>query len=122
MFGRLPSARAKDVGRQAMVKVHTNDLNLKALLLYRSGQHGSAVAIFHPRVPLLDNLQNYISMAVQRLIHELKMHPEWNVRHAMEYWKGKMEHMLKSLERCPNVLTIDDFIEGKEGEKIWPGP
>lgn len=73
-------------------------------------------------VPLLDNLQNYISMAVQRLIHELKMHPEWNVRHAIEYWKGKMEHILKSLDRHPSVLTVDDFIDGKKGEKIWPGP
>lgn len=72
------------------------------------------------QVPLLDNLQNYISMAVQRLIHELKMHPEWNVRHAIEYWKGKMEHILKSLDRHPSVLTVDDFIDGKAGEKIWP--
>ena len=73
-------------------------------------------------VPLLDNLQNYISMAVQRFIHELKMHPEWNVRHAIEYWKGKMVHILKSLTRNPSVLTVDDFIDTKEGEKIWPGP
>jgi len=72
-------------------------------------------------VPLLDNLQNYISMAVQRLIHELKMHPEWNVRHAIEYWKGKMEHILRSLDRHPSVLTVDDFIDGKKGERVWPG-
>ena len=77
-------------------------------------------------VPLLDNLQNYISMAVQRLIHELKIHPEWNVRHAIEYWKGKMEHIQISLGRDPSVLTVGDFIDGRESdskneEKIWPG-
>lgn len=72
-------------------------------------------------VPLLDNLQNYISMAVQRLIHELKLHPDWNVRHAIEYWKGRMEHILKSLDRHPDVLTIDDFIEDTTKERIWPG-
>jgi len=71
-------------------------------------------------VPLLDNLQNYISMAVQRLIHELKTHPDWSIRHAIEFWKGKMEHILKSLDRHPGALTVDDFIECKKGDKIWP--
>ena len=72
-------------------------------------------------VPLLDNLQNYVSMAVQRLIHELKTHPEWTVRHAVEYWKGRMEHILKSLKRHPSVLTVSDFIDGEKGEQLWPG-
>ena len=72
-------------------------------------------------VPLLDNLQNYISMAVQRLIYELKKHPKWNVRHAIEYWKGKMDHIQRSLDRHPAELAVGDFLDGGEEEKIWPG-
>lgn len=71
-------------------------------------------------VPLLDNLQNYISMAVQRLIHELKNHPSWDVRHGMEYWKGKMQHILNSLKANPRVLTTEDFIDGSKPERLWP--
>jgi hypothetical protein len=70
-------------------------------------------------VPLLDNLQNYLSMAVQRLIHELKKHPAWDVRHAIEYWNGKMMHLFGSLEQCPGVLTVDDFIDDSSTENIW---
>ena len=51
-------------------------------------------------------------MAVQRLIHELKKHPTWDVRHAIEYWNGNLVHILNSLEQCPRVLTVDDFIDG----------
>jgi hypothetical protein len=72
-------------------------------------------------VPLLDNLQNYVSMAVQRLIHELKTHPTWDVRHGIEYWMGKMEHILSSLKQEPNVLTIKDFIDDEKGGRIWSG-
>ena len=70
-------------------------------------------------VPLLDNLQNYLSMAVQRLIHELKQHPTWDVRHVVEWWSGKLNHILGSLEKNPNVLTIDDFIDGSSAEAVW---
>ncbi len=70
-------------------------------------------------VPLLDNLQNYLSMAVQRLIHELKQHPKWDVRHVTEYWNGKMLYFLNSLERNPRVLVVDDFIEDGSSQGIW---
>ena len=70
-------------------------------------------------VPLLDNLQNYLSMAVQRLIHELKEHPAWDVRHAIEYWNGKMVHQFESLERSPGALNVNDFIDDSSTESIW---
>lgn len=70
-------------------------------------------------VPLLDNLQNYLSMAVQQLIHEQKIHPTWDVRHVIEFWNGRMLHLLGSLERCPEVLTVDDFIYGNSREVLW---
>ncbi|MCA9094283.1 MAG: hypothetical protein KDA68_12400 [Planctomycetaceae bacterium] len=70
-------------------------------------------------VPLLDNLQNYLSMAIQRLIHELKQHPKWDVRHAIEYWNGKMSYLHGSLERCPEVLTVADFVDGGSNKKLW---
>ena len=70
--------------------------------------------------PLLDNLQNYLSMATQRLIHELKKHPSWRLRHVIEHWNGRMQHTLRSLERCPNVLTVNDVIDGGPNDKIWP--
>jgi len=71
-------------------------------------------------VPILDNLQNYLSMTVQRLIHEFKAHPTWEVRHTIEHWNGKMEHLLTSLKRSPEVLTVDDFIDGESNEHLWP--
>lgn len=71
-------------------------------------------------VPLLDNLQNYISMAVQRLIHELKRHPRWDIRHGIEYWKGNMDYILSSLPQNPDTLTTGDFIDGTKADKIWP--
>ena len=32
-----------------------------------------------------------------------------------------MEYILKSLNQHPNELTVDDFIDGTNAEKIWPG-
>lgn len=70
-------------------------------------------------VPLLDNLQTYLSMAVQRLIHELKTHPSWDIRHVIEYWNGRMLHITSFLERCPSELAFDDFIDSKSVERVW---
>ena len=71
-------------------------------------------------VPLLDNLQNYSSMLVQRLVHELKTHSDWNVRHSIAYWNGRMNHVIESLDRCPESLNVKDFLETDEVTQIWP--
>jgi hypothetical protein len=71
-------------------------------------------------VPLLDNLQNYISMAVQRLIHELKVHPGWSLRHVMAFWQWNMHHQLSSLQQRPSVLSAADFIETNDHAPLWP--
>ncbi len=70
-------------------------------------------------VPLLDNLQNYLSMLVQRMIHELKRHPEWSVRNLIEYWKGRMDHSLRCLDECPTSLATSDFLESGRNKQLW---
>ncbi|KAA1258367.1 hypothetical protein LF1_08860 [Rubripirellula obstinata] len=72
-------------------------------------------------VPLLDNLQNYLSMLVQRLIHETKRNAtnEWGVRHCIEYWKGRMHHSLDGLKENPSSLTTRDFLEKGQRIQLW---
>ncbi|MCC9654905.1 hypothetical protein [Rhodopirellula halodulae] len=72
-------------------------------------------------VPLLDNLQNYLSMLVQRLIHETKRNKtnEWGVRHCIEYWKGRMNHTLDGLKEDPASLTTRDFLEKGNRVYLW---
>jgi hypothetical protein len=70
-------------------------------------------------VPLLDNLQNYASMLVQRLVHELKENEHWTVRHAIEYWISRMTHVENSLKASPHCLTVGDFLETNETTKLW---
>ncbi len=71
-------------------------------------------------VPLLDNLQNYVSMAVQRLIHETKLNPAWTVRDVIAFWQWKMQHQLSSLEQHSAVLCSADFIDTHDREPLWP--
>lgn len=84
-------------------------------LLVHEGQEVSHI------VPLLDNLQNYLSMLVQRLIHETKRksHDEWDVRHCIEYWNGRMSHALNGLKDEPSRLTTRDFLEGCDRIPLW---
>ena len=70
-------------------------------------------------VPLLDNLQNYVSTLVQRLVHELKNHEGWDVRHAMEYWKNRMQHVFDCLKDHPPSLKLNDFLEIPNEDQIW---
>jgi hypothetical protein len=70
-------------------------------------------------VPLLDNLQNYASMLVQRLVHELKENEHWTVRHAIEYWISRMTHVENSLKASPHCLTVGDFLETNETTKLY---
>lgn len=72
-------------------------------------------------VPLLDNLQNYLSTLVQRLIHELELHPDWTIRQVVEYWNGRMNHIFVELKCRGGVeLMTDDFLEQvKHPKKIW---
>ena len=70
-------------------------------------------------VPLLDNLQNYLSMLVQRMIHELKKHPGWTVRNLIEFWNGRMNHALRCLNECPSALTTRDFLERGKTVQLW---
>ncbi len=73
-------------------------------------------------VPLLDNLQNYLSMLVQRLIHETKRksHSHWDVRHCIEYWNGRMLHVTNGLKDNPASLTTRDFLERGDSIGLWP--
>ena len=70
-------------------------------------------------VPLVDNLQNYLSMTLQRAIHELKVHPKWTLRNVIEYWNGNMNYIFNCLQTCPQQLTVDDFIDGDKKTGIW---
>ena len=72
-------------------------------------------------VPLLDNLQNYLSMLVQRLVHETKRksHHEWDVRHCIEYWNGRMSHVLNGLKEEPSRLTTRGFLEKCDRIPLW---
>lgn len=69
--------------------------------------------------PLLDNLQNYLSMLVQRILHELKTHPQWGVRELIEFWRGRMNHSLNSLKVSPSILTARDFLEVGDPLPLW---
>lgn len=71
-------------------------------------------------VPLLDNLQNYLSMLSQRLIHELKKHPKWTIRDVAEYWNGRMQHQMLILAASPHLLTAADFLEDVDESVLWP--
>ncbi|WP_206036348.1 hypothetical protein [Crateriforma spongiae] len=72
-------------------------------------------------VPLLDNLQNFLSMLVQRLIHETKRNKtnDWGVRHCIEYWNGRMNHTLDGLKEDPASLTTRDFLEKGNRIHLW---
>jgi len=72
-------------------------------------------------VPLLDNLQNYLSMLVQRIIHELKRHPNWSLRHLIEYWNGRMSHAIDCLDKCPSAINCRDFLERGDATPLWTG-
>lgn len=70
-------------------------------------------------VPLLDNMQYYLSTLVQRLIHEVKQHTSWTVRDVVEFWNGRMQHQLSRLDGKTQTLTTSDFLEDVESEILW---
>ncbi|MFN7291037.1 MAG: hypothetical protein ACK5T6_10665, partial [Pirellula sp.] len=70
-------------------------------------------------VPLLDNLQNYLSMVVQRIVHESKSHPNWTIRGILEFWKGRMQHAYRCLDECPQQLNTRDFLEKGSEFALW---
>ena len=73
--------------------------------------------------PLLDNLQNYLVTLVQRIIHELQANPEWSIRQIIEYWNGRMNHVLDSLGKEKCLLQTSDFLEDiVDPRLVWPVP
>lgn len=73
--------------------------------------------------PLLDNLQNYLVTLVQRIIHELQANPEWSIRQIIEYWNGRMNHVLDSLGKEECLLQTSDFLEDiVDPCPVWPVP
>ena len=71
--------------------------------------------------PLLDNLQNYLSTLVQRLVHELQHHPDWNIRQVVEHWHGRMNYIFESLnDTNPERLLTNNFLEEvRSPQRIW---
>jgi hypothetical protein len=58
---------------------------------------------------LLDNLQYYTSIVIQRIIHGMKLDPTWDVRQSLEYWNAKSCFILEALDKQPKVLRVSDF-------------
>jgi hypothetical protein len=74
-------------------------------------------------IPLLDNLQYYSSLALQKIIHGMKLDPSWGVRESLEYWRAKSQFVVDMLQNEPAGLTAMDIlsIELKpRGPKLWP--
>lgn len=72
-------------------------------------------------VLLLDNLQNYLSTLVQRLIHELQLRPDWSIRQVVEHWHGRMNHIFFELRNSnfPLLMTNDFLEEITRPQRIW---
>mgnify|MGYP001001387558 FL=1 len=58
---------------------------------------------------LLDNLQYYTSLVIQRIIHGMKIDPQWGVRESLEYWNLKSQFILDSMQKKADVLRVSDF-------------
>lgn len=58
---------------------------------------------------LLDNLQYYSSVVIQRIIHGMKLQPKWGVHEASTYWNAKSQYVIESLRKSPHQLRVSDF-------------
>ncbi|MEQ1904808.1 MAG: hypothetical protein ABL888_11525 [Pirellulaceae bacterium] len=76
-----------------------------------------------PELPsLLDNLQYYSSVVLQRLIHAMKQNHGWQLRESLEYWNAKSGYVLSALESRPNILRVSDFFpmtSEKNSPQLW---
>lgn len=80
---------------------------------------GKEVKLFGP---LLDNLQYYSSVVIQRIIHGMKLNEGWGVRESLEYWNAKSDYVLDSLDEHPGRLRASDFFPFKapsDAPHIW---
>jgi len=71
---------------------------------------------------LLDNLQYYSTVALQRIIHGMKIGKNWGVSESVEYWSAKSAFVLDTLKTSPEKLRVSDFfpIESHEpAPHLW---
>lgn len=68
---------------------------------------------------LLDNLQYYASITIQRIIHGMKFGPNWGVRESMAYWSAKHNYVMSRLAERPSDLRVSDFFP-VEGHDVAP--
>ncbi|QEG41268.1 hypothetical protein [Roseimaritima ulvae] len=72
---------------------------------------------------LLDNLQYYCSVAIQRIIHGMKEDKSWGVLESSEYWNAKSRYIVESLEKTPDLLRVSDFFPlAQLGDAPHPWP
>lgn len=74
---------------------------------------------------LLDNLQYYSSVVIQRVIHGMKLGSNWGVREASTYWNAKSEYVIDSLNHAPEQLHVSDFFPMEQHENaplLWTTP
>lgn len=71
---------------------------------------------------LLDHLQYYTSIVIQRIIHGMKTDNSWGVRESLEYWNSKSKYILDFLTTNPEKLTVSDFFptrDSKDPPLLW---
>jgi hypothetical protein len=77
-----------------------------------------------PMLPLLlDNLQYYTSLSLQKVIHGMKLSDDWGVKESVAYWSAKSRYVVEKLRKGPHELTPGDFLLGAgepRGEPLWP--
>ncbi|MCR9233900.1 MAG: hypothetical protein NXI29_23115 [bacterium] len=72
---------------------------------------------------LLDNLQYYSSIVIQRIIHGMKVNKNWGVRESSKYWNWKTQYILDSLQNNPKSLLVSDFFPRESqhnAPRLWP--
>ena len=72
---------------------------------------------------LLDNLHYYTSIVIQRIIHGMKLDPNWGIRESLAYWNAKSDFILDSLSTSPEVLRVSDFFPFEarsDAPRLWP--
>jgi hypothetical protein len=58
---------------------------------------------------LANNLQQYLSWTLSRLLHGLTFGERWTGRDSLNFWKSKSDHLLSSLIQRPDLLTLADL-------------
>jgi len=58
---------------------------------------------------LADNLENYVSWTLTRLLHGIRLHKHTNVQTAWHFWEHKSAYTLNALQNQQDILTVGDI-------------